>query len=242
MPKIISKFHDYYDCAQTSGATDGPVFVREAKEWSDVRRRHEYPEPFSSLLQAVVERAPSSLSLSKASKRYQTVLVWPGFVLVAGRFYPFAEVRVRRRGEFLFDETRHLYDYAELRSLLAEHDFDLEDRDKVKHLPWQPQDRWKWENFFTLAGSDQWLPVAQEFRWALLSWQGSVSTLRLNPRLADLQFYRKLNAWQVFQELSMFLGNLAAPERNTVVIEDKYRIAQHGFDQWSFRKMPQTSK
>jgi hypothetical protein len=37
----------------------------------------------------------------------------------------------------------------------------------------------------------------------------------------------------------MFLGAIAAPENKPPVeIEDKYRIAQHGFDRYSFRKAP----
>ena len=39
----------------------------------------------------------------------------------------------------------------------------------------------------------------------------------------------------------MFLSGKLSKELNeTVEIEDKYKIEQHGFDKWSFRKMPES--
>jgi len=61
--------------------------------------------------------------------------------------------------------------------------------------------------------------------------------------LKHVQFQRKLDAWQAFQELSIFVGNLATNENRMVEITDpKIKIAKHGFDKWSFRKMPAVSK
>lgn len=59
-----------------------------------------------------------------------------------------------------------------------------------------------------------------------------------NPRLTDWQFFKKQDPNSCFQEISMFLENMSAPDRVPVVIEDKYRIEQHGFDKQSFRKAP----
>jgi hypothetical protein len=61
----------------------------------------------------------------------------------------------------------------------------------------------------------------------------------LNAILAKIEFFKVLDAWRAFQELEMFLGGIAAPEnRVPVIIADKDRIAQHGFDNMSFRKPP----
>ncbi len=40
----------------------------------------------------------------------------------------------------------------------------------------------------------------------------------------------------------MFLGNIAAPDRVPITVADKDRIAKHGFDKWSFRKMPSRAR
>ena len=38
----------------------------------------------------------------------------------------------------------------------------------------------------------------------------------------------------------MFIsGVLGNKEKEIVQVEDKYKIAQHGFDKWSFRKEPE---
>jgi hypothetical protein len=65
----------------------------------------------------------------------------------------------------------------------------------------------------------------------------------INPLLKEYQFYKVFNAVQAFQEIQMFLGGvLGRGEKEIVEVADKYKIAQHGFDKWSFRKEPQNGK
>ncbi len=65
----------------------------------------------------------------------------------------------------------------------------------------------------------------------------------INPKLKDLQFYKVFDAFTAFQEISMFLGGvLGVGEKEIIEIEDKYKIGQHGFDKWSFRKEPTKKK
>jgi len=59
----------------------------------------------------------------------------------------------------------------------------------------------------------------------------------INPTLKNYEFGRKFDAVQAFQEISMFMGGvLGKGEKEIVEVADKYKIAQHGFDKWSFRK------
>jgi len=60
----------------------------------------------------------------------------------------------------------------------------------------------------------------------------------INPRLQDWKFYRFKDATQCIQELSMFLGNMSTPDTVPILLDDKYRIKSHGFDERSFRKQP----
>ena len=67
--------------------------------------------------------------------------------------------------------------------------------------------------------------------------------LTIDPILKDYEFYKVVDAFQAFQEISMFIGGvLGRGEKEIIVVEDKYKIAQHGFDKWSFRKEPETKK
>lgn len=59
----------------------------------------------------------------------------------------------------------------------------------------------------------------------------------LNPRLKNYGFDRIKDSFTAFQEISMYLSNILVEQKEVAVIEDKYRIEQHGFDlKKSFRK------
>lgn len=59
----------------------------------------------------------------------------------------------------------------------------------------------------------------------------------INPKLKDYQFDRIKDSFTAFQEISIYLSNILVEQKETVVIEDKFRIEQHGFDlKKSFRK------
>lgn len=67
--------------------------------------------------------------------------------------------------------------------------------------------------------------------------------LIINPVLKEWEFYKVVDAFTAFQEISMFLGGvLGIGEKEIVEIEDKYKIGQHGFDKWSFRREPSKKK
>lgn len=65
----------------------------------------------------------------------------------------------------------------------------------------------------------------------------SHSKFIINPILKDYEFYKVIDTYTAFQEIQMFIsGVLGIGESEIVEIEDKYKIPQHGFDKWSFRR------
>ena len=65
----------------------------------------------------------------------------------------------------------------------------------------------------------------------------------INPLLKDYEFYKVIDPFKAFTEIQMFIsGVLGTGEKDIVEVEDKYKIAQHGFDKWSFRKEPEKKK
>jgi len=65
----------------------------------------------------------------------------------------------------------------------------------------------------------------------------------INPLLKEYEFYKLFDTFQAFQEIQMFIGGvLGNREKEIVNVADKYKIEQHGFDKWSFRKMPEDKK
>lgn len=65
----------------------------------------------------------------------------------------------------------------------------------------------------------------------------------LNANLAEYEFYKVFDAFQAFQEIQMFMGGvLGSGEKEIIEVADKYKITQHGFDKWSFRKQSENKK
>ena len=67
--------------------------------------------------------------------------------------------------------------------------------------------------------------------------------LTFNPMLKDYDFYKVVDAWQAFQEISMFIsGVLGGNSPKMIEISDEVRIAKHGFNDLSFRKQKEKKK
>lgn len=69
------------------------------------------------------------------------------------------------------------------------------------------------------------------------------SVFIINPILKDYEFYKVVDSFTAFQEIQMFIaGVLGIGEKEIIEVDDKYKIPQHGFDKWSFRKKPSKKK
>jgi len=65
------------------------------------------------------------------------------------------------------------------------------------------------------------------------------SVMTLNSILKPLEFFRIFDTFSAYQEIEMFLGNLANPEPQMIETSDRTRLEAHGFDnKTSFRKSP----
>jgi hypothetical protein len=65
----------------------------------------------------------------------------------------------------------------------------------------------------------------------------------VNPILNEYKFYTVIDSFTAFQELSMFMGGiLGSGEKEIVEVEDKYKITQHGFNKWLFRREPEKKR
>lgn len=61
-----------------------------------------------------------------------------------------------------------------------------------------------------------------------------------NPNLGEAHFVNFVDPYSAHQEIAMYLsGVMGVGEAEIVTLTDKDKIAKHGMDKWSFRKMPQ---
>lgn len=73
--------------------------------------------------------------------------------------------------------------------------------------------------------------------------EGRKGLIELNCNLKDLEFYRIFDPYQAFQEISMFLGNMAKPDKKIPEVSNEDMIEAKGFDKkFSFRKLPKEKK
>ena len=80
-------------------------------------------------------------------------------------------------------------------------------------------------------------------KWSFKDTETCKITCITDPLLKEYDFFRKFDVNQTFQEISMYIGGvLGGSSPPMAEIEDKYRIEAHGFDKWSFRKMPEKKK
>lgn len=64
----------------------------------------------------------------------------------------------------------------------------------------------------------------------------------INPRLADYEFFRIVDNFTAYQELCMWFGNKANPEKPIPYIDDKTMAEAKGFNKFSFRKDKEKKK
>lgn len=65
-----------------------------------------------------------------------------------------------------------------------------------------------------------------------------VTVLIVNPILKHYDFARRVPPFEAFQKISMFISNLASPEKPIPELTDLERAEKRGFDKWSFRTPP----
>lgn len=164
----------------------------------------------------------------------------PAFLIVCGVLYP---VIIWYRGEKVIDAF-----YTKEKYLAAR----VKYRKEFCTNKEEPQSRWKWDDnniekkvnrFFSVYSDERLVEYCIENKIVIgLIQQKRKHTeyyLTKNPNLDDLKFQRVMDGHLLYQEINMFLGRICSPENNMVEISEKDRINQHGFDKYSFRKMPE---
>lgn len=235
--QIKSRFKDYYDAGMGHTADKFLFYVRENQAWD--AKNEQTPQYLSPLLAFSKEHKPRSIQLNSPGGGWGEVNVSFGLVLLAGLIYPLARLSRKTAGDPY--EHHYLYDYEALNDLLSEHGFDMVKRRQGEARSYRYINRpaKHVEQFFALKGSDKLSDFAYKNKLVLACL--AFGYLQVNPRLSNFEFFRAMEPFVAFQEISMFLGNLAAPDPLPVVLTEKERVAKHGFDKWSFRKMPRVN-
>ena len=240
---IISKHKDYYDgVVGTVGVDKTIVYERETIEIEDYLK---FPDEFRSNQPWKRDKDNHFLNLSyfdvtKESKYQVADLFIVGFcgkLYLGWKFY-WEEPEYQDYGGF-YDTVKCdiIYGYEEAKKHLEERGWHRNLVDDVNYvLNYNAMELFRtlktpvfiYDSYYNRTGvSNRW-----NRKWD--------SRFIINPILKDYEFYKIFDTFTTFQEIQMFMsGVLGMGEKEIVEVEDKYKIAQHGFDKWSFRKEPQ---
>lgn len=246
--RIISKFHDYYDTAMGFGHDDHVIFKRETPELEreEVDRLTRIYDPFIHSYYGKVWHDGGEF-------RYDLEL-YSVCIFFCGKAY----YGITTPGNDLKVTPTTVYDYQSL--------IDLSDFLKFKvPEPSKSTGRWfrrvyNWnrgnshhyaKSFFEGANASKNENALRDLmikeRHSILVFTKTIvherynvhrTNLSVNSPLKPYHFFKVMPPYQAFQELDMWHSGVMAedPAMKMVQIEDKYRIPQHGFDKWSFRK------
>lgn len=240
--QIISSFRDYYDSARSAGFDSDLAWRREQLCYAV----SEVPAgPLAELVQKLRIPRAQHQRIKVRAKGWADVRIYFGVIVFVGQVFPFIKVELTTRGYAgdLYSsstEDKFIYSEQEWNELLqGELEGLLAQRGSSQLGYFASWDKAAVRQFWGLASIDlkQWsdhnnLPLV-----ALTPYQ-SDRQVQVCPVLSMYQFFRVIHPWQAYQALYMFLSNQANPERSVVTASDKDRVAKHGFDDWSFRKLP----
>lgn len=92
------------------------------------------------------------------------------------------------------------------------------------------------DNFTSLFDRTPATPIWVVQTRRVYRWDKKDDVIVYNPILKNFQFQRRIDPFTAYQEIQMYLTNIAVPQKPMPVIPDEDKVATHGFDKYSFRK------
>ena len=243
--RIISKFQDYYDIGLSYGVDKSLVYVR--KEIELERDQFKIPE-----IEKILDFEHNTRFWGHHvwhhlmnAQGHQTVDMF--FVGFCGKIYSGLYVDWRNKIERFYNKEDldiFLKKYPKIKSEM--NNLHPRYRRRWKHLsqyekmirffeeyPAVQTD----EPFFNFKSPIFYFPTGNE-----RNNQGRKFTL--NANLKDVSFYKVIDPYTAFQDISMYIGGvLGIGDPDTVDISESDLLEQKGFDKkWSFRKLPEKKK
>ena len=225
--RIISKFHDYYDSIQSLGQDRSLIYNRQEKEILF----DNYPFPI--------------FYYNKYNYRNCCFYIEQKIIGFCGKIYPLLKLEFKGIRNFCYtlEDIDNFID-----NNFKEKDIEKYYQRKIVTKSWWPDfQRFRFEEFFNkcLKEKNKYYElfmkekspifVAQTKR-ELDSYRKKGGYLEFNTCLKRYEFFRIFNTYQAFQEISMFMGNFAAPFKPIPIIKDEIMSEIKGFNKESFRK------
>lgn len=249
--RIFSKFHDYYDSILAHGVDPKCVYERkeiEITESKDPRWKLIFE---NKLVDQIWESMPFTVSRYHRQDDYSrdNILVifcgtiYPGFRLCADDpedYYSCNEIV-----NFCYNVEQIESAMDAIKKQWIEYNNNKKKNrsvyTKYRHLrKFKPRYIKQFFNDYSGKQDESLIDLHMELDTPIISITTHTlngQTITLDPILKDLEFYKAIDPYNTFQDLSMFVsGVMGGKSLKMVEIEDKYRKEMHGFDDMSFRK------
>jgi hypothetical protein len=240
--RIKSSFHDFYDQCMSHGQDADLLYLREEREepltFSDI--------PYWQILD-------NARSLHHLDVRQWTI----GF---CGKLYPTFEIAVVEHRTAESNKDHHLSSLADIDKFVESNFkkpyvdayYALDPRNFAK---WRANRRYRqlwpeaychkrFEQLFAACANagTKFMHVFEEKRCPIFAVSylrtQQMPTIAYNVCLREHEFFRIKDPYTAFQEIQMFMSNLAWPNRPIPEVSNDDLIAAKGFDRFSFRKEP----
>ena len=238
---IISKFHDYYDSSIGYGGIDKTIIYKREQniiEYPKSRRGgkdDKYTKLYNQYFKFFDDNDlifDDREFIDRQYRYYKIVL------LICGKIYCCIQLTHKEKNIFLYDydevinsiknefgekvyqnfiNYKSYYSYSKHPDIKAF--FDIPNTLNISEL--------KIIEYHRLLNS----PIIQY--WSPFSPQ-----IIINPKLKDIQFYKKIDAFQMFQNIEMFIsGVMGSGKKEIIEVDDIAKRDKHGFDYKSFKNM-----
>jgi hypothetical protein len=230
--RIIADQKDYYDCIMGCGQDRTVVYVRKPEEQHLDRKEWPFPNCHGDQGDAYI--------IGFCGKIYPLIELYPP--LIEHDPKPTLSIKCFSLAEVDAFMEQHLRP----RELRAYHEKGRYQR--RLHFPWGSGTRRHYEDFFRECAKQQtqYEQMFMEKRCPIFvaykHGRGYTGVIEWNSMLNKYGFFRVFDTYTAFQEIAMFVGNLAIPQKPMPVIPDKLKAESKGFNEWSFRKPPASDR
>lgn len=221
--RIISSFRDYYDSVQSLGQDD-LVYLREERKvvaeldfdsvrsfWDSVIGYRHRIIGFCGRIYSLIIFDPQKLSGSENVPDKYNCYTIDDIDLCLETYG-----KKKAKQEY-YDRCGYGRSKSSLRSDFVEN-FNYFNTSQMQH---------RFVGYFTQFAS----PI-----FTVRRLKGNDVEFTINAALAKYDFVRVKDVYTAFQDVSMFVGNIATPEKPIPTIDDKTMASIKGFDKFSFRK------
>ena len=235
--------HDYYDSALAYGSDSSVVFVRD--KTLEQTKLYGVFEPPNTNVVAKTQRGDIHYLDRMHSYQQKNFDFTMCRVIVAGAQWN--GVRYNSHAYNHPTTTKYIWDWQNFLEILDQEKYAILHERASKwyrqnitqqYFGEKPCSQWEinWlaDNHCSILTCD-WASLysplcAREYHWR-----------KNGDNLRDLEFYRVLDAYSAFQRISEWVGGTLANTGNPMVAitDDRIKAHKHGFDRWSFRKLPE---